>query len=158
MTDTYTPATAARATGYSVSTIRRYGDSLSDMGLLSEGADPSNGKREYSKRDVILISHTVAQKLQGMTRDEALDMAQTVTDDDLPPDIPLQAYPEDAETPVDSVYPIQSAAVLAEPLYALLARLDTTDDIRGDIIALAERVSRIEQWIESLPSLLRRGY
>jgi len=157
--DLYTVTAAARRLNVSVSSIRRWGDDLAKLKLLSDTASAKDGQREYTEGDLKLIYWAIQQKQQGeLSKAEVLKLATELNEGDLPADIPLEGVIDDAGSSQSSDLALQSMTTLTEPLYALLTRLDTTDDMREEIHELSERLSRIEKWIETLPGILKRRY
>jgi len=168
---TYTVAEAARVLGVSPSTVRRWGDALSEAGALSDTANPGRGERAYTPRDVRIIAWALAERKAGQSRADVVAMAAAgLRDDELPPIEALEAVEATALAPTE-LSPEAVAGVLGELATAQSRIADTlealTDAQRmdrtlGDILArldaIERRIEALESRWESLPGVLKRRW
>ena len=168
---TYTVAEAARVLGVSPSTVRRWGDALSEAGALSETANPGRGERAYTPRDVRIIAWALAERKAGQSRADVVAMAAAgLKDEELPPIEALEAVEATALAPTN-LSPQAVAGVLGDLADAQARIADALDALSasqsvekalGDILArldaLERRIAALERRWDSLPGVLKRRW
>ena len=161
----YTVAQAAETLQVSKSTVRRWGDSLSELGLLSDNASPSHPPRQYTERDVRLMAWAVLQKSIGLSRADVLELARAgIPEEDLPDIGVMRALTTEADSQRE-LSELATETLAVTKAVSALERIAEATETKEHLSALSHRLEAIEGRLEAverkldaLPGILKRHW